>query len=81
MLRPSSKINQLIQSQKSPTAIINGSTFSKKKKSSKLNNKFKEAEKSPRHGLDEQDMDVLRNANPDMLNQTVGMTSHEDLEQ
>lgn len=40
-----------------------------------------EGEKSPvAHGLDENDMDVLRNANPDMLNQTVGMASHEDLD-
>ena len=37
-------------------------------------------EKLPQ-GLDEQDMDVLRNANPDMLNQTVGMASHEELDQ
>jgi len=78
MLRPSSKINQLIQSQKSPKAIIDGSTFSKKKKSSKMRDI---GNKSPTNGLDEQDMDVLRNVNPDMLNQTVGMASHEDLDQ
>ena len=73
MLRPSSKINQLIQSQKSPKAVIDGSTFAKKKKSSKMRDERnavgEEGEKSPTaHGLDENDMDVLRNANPDMLN-------------
>ena len=75
MLRPSSKINELIQSQKSPKAIINGSTFSKKKKSSKLRDIGKQ------QGLDEEEMEVLRNVNPDMLNQTMGMTSNEGLEQ
>ena len=32
-------------------------------------------------GLDQEDMDVLRNVNPDMLNQTIGMTSVEGLDQ
>mgnify|MGYP006091303081 CR=1 FL=1 len=35
----------------------------------------------PDQGLDEQDMDVLRNVNPDMLNQTIGMASAEGLDQ
>ena len=76
MLRPSSKINQLIQGQKSPKAIIHGSTFSKKKKSTKMRDIGKNDQ-----GLDQEDMDVLRNVNPDMLNQTIGMTSVEGLDQ